>query len=229
MIKNLNLSKIYFKQGNFTGGNFSGCPAEHTLVNLLEKLKTGQANIKEITEKNPLNVYVSKKSELRVGNTSYSCNNRKFCVYKAYESYLKKKFPTVLTNKASLSIYVHIAKTPVVTSPDDKSIVVKSPVEKTPVVKSPDDKIIVVKSPVEKIIVVKSPVEKSIVVKSPVEKSIVVKSPVEKSIVVKSPVEKIKTDTQKARLSSKILFSITPTKKSCKQETRKENLRTQSK
>jgi hypothetical protein len=209
MIKNLNLSKIYFTQGNFTGGNFSGCPAEHTLVNLLEKLKTGQANIKEITEKNPLNVYVSKKSELRVGNTSYSCNNRKFCVYKAYESYLKKKFPTVLTNKASLSIYVHIAK--------------------TPVVKSPDDKIIVVKSPVEKSIVVKSPVEKIIVVKSPVEKSIVVKSPVEKSIVVKSPVEKIKTDTQKARLSSKILFSITPTKKSCKQETRKENLRTKSK
>ena len=136
MIRNLNLSKIYFTQGNFTGGNFSGCPAEHTLVNLLEKLKTGQANIKEITEKNPLNVYVSKKSELRVGNTSYSCNNRKFCVYKAYESYLKKKFPTVLTNKASLSIYVHIAKTPVVKSPVEKIIV-----EKSIVANNPDDKI----------------------------------------------------------------------------------------
>ena len=165
MIKNLNLSKIYFTQGNFSDG-----PAKH--VNLLEKLKTGQVNIKEITKKNPLNVYVSKNPALRLGNTRamvyYSCNNRKFCVYKAYESYLKKKFPTLLTNKASLSIYVHIAKTPVVKSPVEKSIVTPNPVAKSIVVKSP-----VVKSPVVKSQVEKSPVEKSIVVKSPVDKSIV--------------------------------------------------------
>lgn len=100
MIKIVKLSSIYFKQDSLKYDN------NNTLKNMFEKLKDGKETIDEITKRTPLNVYFIQKCYTR--DIYYSCNDRRICVFKDYEKYLKKNFHKNLNKNFGLSISVVI-------------------------------------------------------------------------------------------------------------------------
>ena len=104
MIKNVKLADIYFTQDSM---DYNLRDTAGSLRAIFESLKDGKKSIKEITEKIPLNVF-----KIKIKNPGqkqmFSCNNRKICVFKEYEKYLKKNFPTMLNKNFGLSISVKI-------------------------------------------------------------------------------------------------------------------------
>lgn len=100
----LNLSKIYFTQDSI---NYNFSDNSGNLRTMFENIKNGVTSIEEITEKNPLVVYKI-KNKYYEKDIYYSCNNRRLCVFKEYELYLKKKFPKYFNKNFSLPITVII-------------------------------------------------------------------------------------------------------------------------
>ena len=100
----LNLSKIYFTQDSI---NYNFSDNSGNLRTMFENIKNGVTSIEEITEKNPLVVYKI-KNKYYEKDIYYSCNNRRLCVFKEYELYLKKQFPKYFNKNFSLPITVII-------------------------------------------------------------------------------------------------------------------------
>ncbi len=100
----LNLSKIYFTQDSI---NYNFSDNSGNLRTMFENIKNGVTSIEEITEKNPLYVYKI-KNKYYEKDIYYSCNNRRLCVFKEYELYLKKQFPKYFNKNFSLPITVII-------------------------------------------------------------------------------------------------------------------------
>ena len=106
MIKIVKLSKIYFTQDSLDY-NVSDKPSNIKLKNLFQQLKDGTKTVHGITEKTPLNVYeIQKLYAPKSHDVYYSCNNRKLCVLKDYEKYLKNL--PYLTKDFGISITVKI-------------------------------------------------------------------------------------------------------------------------
>ena len=106
MTKRILLSKIYFTQDSI---NYNFSDGTGNLRKMFERIKNGETSVNEITEKNPLVVY-RMKNKYYEKDIYYSCNNRRLCVFKEYELYLKKKFPKYFNKNFSLSINVIIKK-----------------------------------------------------------------------------------------------------------------------
>ena len=106
MIKIVKLSKIYFTQDSLDY-NLSDKPSHIKLQNLFQQLKDGTITVHELTEQTPLNVYkIQKLYAPNSHDVYYSCNNRKLCVLKDYEKYLKNL--SYLTKDFGISITVKI-------------------------------------------------------------------------------------------------------------------------